>query len=73
MFNSIQSTSFLNGESVEYLEYLYGKYLEDENSIDPSWIPYFKTLNDENWTMRTQPQTAQIIPFEQAKQGLGTI
>jgi len=68
MFNSIESTSFLNGENIEYLEYLYKKYLEDEDSIDPSWIPYFKTLNDENSTMNTQLQTAQIIPFNQSRE-----
>ncbi len=35
------STTLLTGENLQFIEQLYGEYLENPDSVDPSWIPLF--------------------------------
>ena len=37
--------SFLEINSLPFIEHLFEKYLEDPNSIDPSWHEYFSSIN----------------------------
>ncbi len=35
------STTLLTGENLQFIEQLYGEYLENPDAVDPSWIPLF--------------------------------
>ena len=39
-----EETSFLFGANATFIAELYGRYLEDPRSVDPSWIPLFEDL-----------------------------
>ncbi len=40
-------TSYLAISNIDYIEQTYEKYLEDPSSVDPSWIPFFGSLEKE--------------------------
>jgi 2-oxoglutarate dehydrogenase E1 component len=44
----LEQTSFLYGGNSSFIEELYGRYLADPASIDPSWRAYFDELEPEN-------------------------
>ena len=37
--------SFLESSNLPFIEHLFEKYLEDPNSVDPSWHDYFNSIN----------------------------
>lgn len=39
--NNKTSTTLLTGENLQFIEQLYGEYLENPDAVDPSWIPLF--------------------------------
>lgn len=39
--NNKTSTTLLTGENLQFIEQLYGEYLENPDSVDPSWVPLF--------------------------------
>ena len=43
-----EQTSFLYGGNSSFIEELYGRYLTDPASVDPSWRAYFDDLEPEN-------------------------
>ncbi len=40
-------TSFLTGANATYVSELYGRYIEDPSSVDPSWAAFFRDLNED--------------------------
>jgi 2-oxoglutarate dehydrogenase E1 component len=51
-----QIGSHLSGDNLPFIEELYGQYLDDPDSVDPSWIPvfeeYFGEANGRNGSIR---------------------
>ncbi|MDH3739249.1 MAG: hypothetical protein OER92_08635, partial [Alphaproteobacteria bacterium] len=47
MSSIIEQTSFLNGANATFIAEIYAKYLENPDSVDPSWRDYFATLHDD--------------------------
>ncbi len=47
MSTPIDETSFLTGGNAVFIAELYGQYLADPASVDPSWIQFFHELADE--------------------------
>ena len=39
--------TFLSGPNASFIEELYGRYVENPNSVDPSWQTFFAELQDE--------------------------
>ncbi len=39
---SDQTSSHLSGENLPFIEELYGRYVDDPDSVDPSWVPVFE-------------------------------
>jgi len=46
----LEATSFLFGANTQYLEELYSRYLEEPESVDPSWRSYFDGLRERGLT-----------------------
>jgi len=42
------ATSFLYGSNAQFIESLYGQYLENPDAVDPSWRAYFAELGQNN-------------------------
>ena len=47
MGSIIEQTSFLNGANATFVAEIYAKYLENTDSVDPSWRDFFATLHDD--------------------------
>ena len=47
MTNHSDQSSFLNGGNAVFIAELYARYLEDPATVDPSWVPLFRDLQDE--------------------------
>ena len=45
--SSLSSKSFLQGNTIEYLENLYTKLSENTQDLDPKWHEFFKTIGSE--------------------------
>ena len=43
-----QHPSFLSGPNAPFIEELYAKYLENPNTVDPSWRKFFAELQDDS-------------------------
>ncbi|MDX6749983.1 2-oxoglutarate dehydrogenase E1 component [Geminicoccaceae bacterium 1502E] len=54
----LEQTSFLYGGNSSFIEELYGRYLADPASIDPSWRAYFDELDPENRVLFEQARAA---------------
>ncbi len=39
--------SFLTGGNAVFIAELYGRYLDDPTSVDPSWVRFFRDLHDD--------------------------
>jgi len=39
--------SFLTGANATYVSELYGRFVEDASTVDPSWASFFRELNDD--------------------------
>jgi 2-oxoglutarate dehydrogenase E1 component len=46
----LQATSFLSASNAQYLEELYGRYLDDPDAVDASWRAYFDELRERGLT-----------------------
>ena len=57
MGRDFEHSSFLFGSNSVFIEQLYQKYLQDPNSIDPSWAKFF-AVQSEITPLKT---TAKII------------
>ena len=44
---TIDPLSFLSGGNAVFIAELYGRYLDDPGSVDPSWVSFFQELKDE--------------------------
>ncbi|GLQ34519.1 2-oxoglutarate dehydrogenase subunit E1 [Amylibacter marinus] len=44
--DTMHASSFLQGHNSEYIEQLYARYMADPSSVDPTWIDFFKSLDD---------------------------
>src|SRR6186713_537840 len=44
---AFEQTSFLYGGNAQFIEELYGKFLDNPASVDPAWRQFFTTLGDE--------------------------
>ena len=47
MGSIIEQTSFLNGANATFVAEIYAKFLENPDSVDPSWRDFFATLHDD--------------------------
>jgi 2-oxoglutarate dehydrogenase E1 component len=47
MPTQIDHTSFLTGANATFIAELYARYLEDPNSVDPSWASFFAEMADD--------------------------
>jgi 2-oxoglutarate dehydrogenase E1 component len=47
MASKIQDQSFLFGSNTGFLEQVYGRYLEDPDSVDPQWAQFFAGFGDD--------------------------
>ena len=47
MASKIQDQSFLFGSNTGFIERVYGRYLEDPNSVDPGWAQFFAGFGDD--------------------------
>ncbi|HWL69216.1 MAG TPA: 2-oxoglutarate dehydrogenase E1 component [Geminicoccus sp.] len=54
----LEQTSFLYGGNGSFIEELYGRYLTDPTSIDPSWRSYFDDLGAETSALYRQAKAA---------------
>ena len=48
MSSLIDENSFLSGGNAVFIAELYGRYLSDPASVDPSWVQFFRDLADES-------------------------
>ncbi|MDE2500952.1 MAG: hypothetical protein KGL56_12255, partial [Alphaproteobacteria bacterium] len=46
----LETTSFLYGSNAAYIEALYAQYLENPDSVDPTWASYFAELGQTGLT-----------------------
>ncbi|WP_029007878.1 2-oxoglutarate dehydrogenase E1 component [Azospirillum halopraeferens] len=60
---NLEKSSFLFGSNANYVAELYARFLQEPNSVDPSWSGFFKELDDDtravldelrgaSWTLR---------------------
>lgn len=47
MGSIIEQTSFLNGANATFVAEIYAKFLDNPDSVDPSWRDFFATLHDD--------------------------
>lgn len=47
MSRSSEEMSFLSGGNAVFIAELYGRYLDDPASVDPSWVRFFHELHDD--------------------------
>ncbi|WP_028006998.1 2-oxoglutarate dehydrogenase E1 component [Solimonas flava] len=60
--NFIESSS-INGANAPYVEAFYEQFLEDPESVDPSWRAYFRLIQDQS-APRETPHSGVIARFE---------
>ncbi|HSR72097.1 MAG TPA: 2-oxoglutarate dehydrogenase E1 component [Kiloniellales bacterium] len=58
----IEQTSFLFGPNGPFIAELYGRFLEDPNSVDPSWQGFFRELNDDARAVMDELRGASWAP-----------
>jgi 2-oxoglutarate dehydrogenase E1 component len=58
----LEQTSFLYGGNGSFIEDLYGRYLADPASVDPSWRAYFDALEPENRDLFARARAALSRP-----------
>ena len=74
MATQLESTSFLYGANGAFIEQLYERYLNNPNSVDPSWQQFFAGLGDEVDTVLTEMHGASWAPrgaFDMPAEELG--
>src|ERR1051325_2376360 len=63
---SINPSTFLSGPNAPFIEELYARYLEQPESVDPSWRKFFADLQDEGETVLNDIRGASWAPRERA-------
>src|SRR4029453_1731772 len=63
---STNPSTFLSGPNAPFIEELYAKYLEQPDSVDPSWRKFFSDLEDENEVVLNDIRGASWAPRERA-------
>ena len=61
---STNPSTFLSGPNAPFIEELYAKYLEQPESIDPSWRKFFADLQDESELILNDIRCASCAPRE---------
>ncbi len=62
MAQQLDNSSFLFGSNAGFIEALYGRYLEDPSSVDPTWQQYFQSLGDDAETVLAESRGAPWTP-----------
>src|SRR3546814_5180109 len=62
-YQSVIESSSINGANAPYVEAYYEQFLDDPESIDPSWRAYFRLIQDQN-APREVPHSEVIARFE---------
>ncbi|MBI3171659.1 MAG: hypothetical protein HYZ32_03590, partial [Hydrocarboniphaga effusa] len=62
-YQSFIESSSINGASAAYIEAQYERFLENAESVDPSWRAYFRSVQDQN-APRETAHSAVIARFE---------
>ena len=68
---SLDQSSFLYGSNAVFIEEIYQKYLQDPNSIDPSWQQYFAKTKDTPMRKASWGISARVVDSS-SLQGRGT-
>ena len=50
LVTAFEQTSFLYGGNAQFIEQLYGKYLENPTAVDDHWRQFFASLDDSTAT-----------------------
>ncbi|HVY87021.1 MAG TPA: 2-oxoglutarate dehydrogenase E1 component [Caulobacterales bacterium] len=50
--SALLETSFLYGANAVFVEEMHARYLDDPNSVDPSWRAFFESMRDDPNTVR---------------------
>ena len=69
MGSSIEQTSFLSGANATFVAELYAKYLENPDSVDPSWREFFGSLHDDARELFEEMRGASWAPRSSAVVG----
>ncbi len=69
MGSKIEQTSFLSGANATFVAELYAKYLENPDSVDPSWREFFATLHDDARELFEEMRGASWAPRSSAVVG----
>ncbi|MCZ6509837.1 MAG: 2-oxoglutarate dehydrogenase E1 component, partial [Alphaproteobacteria bacterium] len=72
MGSNIEQTSFLNGANATFVAEIYAKYLENPDSVDPSWRDFFATLHDDVGELLEEMRGASWAPRNTAVVGHGS-
>ncbi|NGY05425.1 2-oxoglutarate dehydrogenase E1 component [Solimonas terrae] len=62
-YQSFIESSSINGANAPYIEAYYEQFLEDPESVDPSWRAYFRLIQDQS-APRETPHSEVIARFE---------
>ena len=62
MASKIEDQSFLFGSNTGFIERVYGRYLEDPDSVDPGWAQFFAGLGDDLAEVLGEIQGASWAP-----------
>src|SRR3546814_5240141 len=65
-YQSFIESSSINGANAPYVEAYYEQFLDDPESIDPSWRAYFRLIQDQN-APREVPHSEVIASFERRR------
>ena len=63
---STNPSTFLSGPNAPFIEELYAEYLEQPESVDPSWRKFFADLEDESEVVLNDIRGASWAPRERA-------
>jgi 2-oxoglutarate dehydrogenase E1 component len=69
MGSNIEQTSFLSGANATFVAELYAKYLDNPDSVDPSWREFFATLHDDAHELFEEMRGASWAPRSSAVVG----
>ncbi len=69
MGSIIEQMSFLHGANATFVAELYAKYLENPDSVDPSWRDFFATLHDDARELLEEMRGASWAPRSTAVVG----
>ncbi|MFT4047143.1 MAG: 2-oxoglutarate dehydrogenase E1 component [Solimonas sp.] len=62
-YQSFIESSSINGANAPYVEAFYEQFLDDPESVDPSWRAYFRLIQDQNGP-REIPHSEVVARFE---------